>query len=709
MGQDGYGLFSLVVQIPIRKAPKRSRSADLYSSGIIDDVCGENESMNSSNESSLPNCSDLVRTATSKIPRFDSRMKIVLAFLLCASTLLWNRWILDPYDAPTAFVNSRKTTTTSTAATITTKTKHVIDDASFREADSNGAARHDMAIQSDTEPPTISPSSTKTTKRASSSEEKSSVKPHVSVIQWSHWKDLERIVASIWEGNLFCTTIDDVVRQYYSNHTINITIQTNVTNTTTNITSTVPVVQQVVPPGVPIPTIHFGLELSCLDLFHKSTDGTGNYIEAIYMMRLALQYISYAKIQLNISCSDNTVEFQTNYVLPWFTGVWRSPNYFGDSKNGKTNEEQMQFQGLPPLEQQQQQRINMPQSLPKRHYCGTFGTAATGIMYPQMQYDVRRMALALTCNTRKIQTRPSQSQSKPYPHRAKVLSFLQRHVYASNSIETIQNITTTNTASSNTKTSSFKKQSEYIYAHNQQERISTQAHVLPLIQPRGGNMDPPLEFDDAVIHFRCGDLLSTQLASYGFLTFDGYSRHISKTTTRTIGILTQPFGTTDRTAASTSVATAQIRTLDSGTAQQIGRCRTLVHAFVDHLQERFPDATITIRNSESETIALAYARMVMATQVIGSMSTFSLFPILGTFGTGYYLRPKMYDPSMWLTHRVYPVTNFINPPSNFVLFDDANVLVGTQTKDLWDNHGDDIVLEWFRTGNYTVTNTSANE
>ena len=163
MGQEGYGLFSLVVQIPIRKAPKRSRSADLYSSGIIDDVCGENESMNSSNESSLPNCNDLVRTATTKIPRFDTRMKIIFAFLLCASTLLWNRWILDPYDAPTAFVNSRKTTTTSTAATITTKTKHVIDDASFREADSNGGARNDMAIQSDTEPPTISKSSTKTT------------------------------------------------------------------------------------------------------------------------------------------------------------------------------------------------------------------------------------------------------------------------------------------------------------------------------------------------------------------------------------------------------------------------------------------------------------------------------------------------------------------------------------------------------------------
>ena len=214
------------------------------------------------------------------------------------------------------------------------------------------------------------------------------------------------------------------------------------------------------------------------------------------------------------------------------------------------------------------------------------------------------------------------------------------------------------------------------------------------------NGDSPIEFDDVVIHFRCGGLLSTKLKSYGFLTFDGYSRHISKGTARKIGILTQPFGTI--TVSSTSIETAQVRTLDSGKLQQIERCRALIFAFVEHIQRRFPKATVSIRNDKSETIALSYTRMVLARQVIGSMSTFSIFPILSTFGTGYYLRPRMYDPSMWLSHRSYPVSNFINRPNSFVLFDDANVMLGSQTKNLWDKHGEDVVLEWFRTGNYTL-------
>jgi hypothetical protein len=519
-------------------------------------------------------------------------------------------------------------------------------------------------------------------------------------------------MASIWGGNLFCSTIDDIVQEYYFNHTINVTVDTEVVDPITNQTSIIPVVKPVVPPDVPIPTIHFNMELSCYDLYHTSTDGTGNYIEAIYMMRLALQYMTNANIMLNITCSDNTLELQSNYVLPWFTGVWYSPHYFRNTNRSRT-EEHIQLQGdgsIPSQSQQQQQQLLAlpPQSLPKRQYCGSFATAPTGILYAQMQYDVRRMAIALTCNTRKIQTRQKSSSRQPaktFPHRVKVLSFLQRYIYYSNdNSEGHQN--STNETKSSSSLSSQKPPTQYLYADNQQERISTQVHVLPLLQP-----SDPIEWDDTVIHFRCGDLLSTNLSSYGFLTFDGYSRHISKATTRTIGILTQPFGSNTTTAGSirseTSMVTAQARTLDAGNAQQVQRCRTLVYAFVDHLQERFPDATITIRNTKYETIALAYARIVMAQQVIGSMSTFSIFPILGTFGTGYYLRPRLYDPSMWLTHHRHPVMKYMNPSTsnNFVLFDDTNVMVGNQTKVLWDKYGEDVVLEWFRTGNYTIQNT----
>ena len=154
------------------------------------------------------------------------------------------------------------------------------------------------------------------------------------------------------------------------------------------------------------------------------------------------------------------------------------------------------------------------------------------------------------------------------------------------------------------------------------------------------------------------------------------------------------------TAASSTIMTAQARVLDTADRQQVERCRTLVHAFKDYLQKQFPNTSISIRNGKSETIALAYARMVMAKQVVGCMSTFSIFPILGTFGTGYYLRPKLYDPSMFLTHRMYPVTKFVDPTNSFVLFDEKNVLLGPQAKDLWDKYGDDAVLKWFHTGKY---------
>ena len=53
-----------------------------------------------------------------------------------------------------------------------------------------------------------------------------------------------------------------------------------------------------------------------------------------------------------------------------------------------------------------------------------------------------------------------------------------------------------------------------------------------------------------------------------------------------------------------------------------------------------------------------------------------------------------------MTHRMYPVTKFVDPTNSFVLFDEKNVLLGPQAKDLWDKYGDDAVLKWFRTGKY---------
>ena len=56
--------------------------------------------------------------------------------------------------------------------------------------------------------------------------------------------------------------------------------------------------------------------------------------------------------------------------------------------------------------------------------------------------------------------------------------------------------------------------------------------------------DPPLfpntELDDAMLHFRRGDLIHTNHPSFGFMKFGSFSRHVSKDVC-TIGIATQPF------------------------------------------------------------------------------------------------------------------------------------------------------------------------
>jgi hypothetical protein len=70
------------------------------------------------------------------------------------------------------------------------------------------------------------------------------------------------------------------------------------------------------------------------------------------------------------------------------------------------------------------------------------------------------------------------------------------------------------------------------------------------------------------------------------------------------------------------------------------RCRIIAMSLVDYIQERFPSSRIQIHNGPNETILVAYARMIMANQSIAGMSTFGVFPVLATFGTGYLRSPR---------------------------------------------------------------------
>jgi hypothetical protein len=204
------------------------------------------------------------------------------------------------------------------------------------------------------------------------------------------------------------------------------------------------------------------------------------------------------------------------------------------------------------------------------------------------------------------------------------------------------------------------------------------------------NQDDPLfpdtDIDDACLHFRCGDLMLSSHPSFGFMKFSAFSKRIANDT-RSIGIVTQPFDND-----------GQSRKEDAG-ATKMARCKDVVLLFRDHLVEKFPDARIRIHNGRNETIALTYARMIMAKQTISPISSFSVFPALATFGRGYIRRPDFPKaPNQWL--KAPPVDELFD---NIELIKEPNRLMADQVKRLRNRPGgNDNVFEWFKNDTFCV-------
>jgi hypothetical protein len=158
-----------------------------------------------------------------------------------------------------------------------------------------------------------------------------------------------------------------------------------------------------------------------------------------------------------------------------------------------------------------------------------------------------------------------------------------------------------------------------------EQRLQLPTRSLPLFTG--------IEIDDVAIHFRCGDLLEEKHGpDYGYAPFTSLARFISEEA-RSIGIITQPFQ-------------GQVRKNDR---KDTGRCAILVGALQSFLQQAFPRATVTIQNSPTETITLAFTRLIMANQSIAAgTSTFVAMPFYATFGTAYHVdRNEMIDNS-WI-------------------------------------------------------------
>lgn len=148
-------------------------------------------------------------------------------------------------------------------------------------------------------------------------------------------------------------------------------------------------------------------------------------------------------------------------------------------------------------------------------------------------------------------------------------------------------------------------------------RVQDRRPGAAMIYPR-----EDLAVDDAAIHFRCGDVFGgTQKDVYGLIKFKEFKNLIPQESTNSIGIFTQPFHA------------SRVRPEDRDFVQQ---CERVVNVLVEYLHNSYPNATISIRNTLQDTIPITYARMIMASQTITTMSTFGIFPAIGSFGDGYF-------------------------------------------------------------------------
>jgi hypothetical protein len=265
--------------------------------------------------------------------------------------------------------------------------------------------------------------------------------------------------------------------------------------------------------------------------------------------------------------------------------------------------------------------------------CGEYETVPIAYLYREMMYDLRRMAVALV--------------GVPDPHHPSA-DFAREFLW------------------SQTKGGDDEPQATF---------------QLPNPQPHDKPIFPNVELDDAVIHFRCGDLMNYDHPNFAFLRFNGYTKYISPEA-RSIGILTQPFQTGGQTRDAD--VTSEVR----------DRCRLVVEDFVEYIHESHPHSRVTIRNDPNETISLAYARMIMANESIAGVSTFGVFPVMATFGKGYLrnaVHPRRKYPNKWTTNP--PLDRFVE---NLKIVEEPDHIMSGEMKNLWKRRGAKAVVAWFR-------------
>ena len=348
--------------------------------------------------------------------------------------------------------------------------------------------------------------------------------------------------------------------------------------------------------------------IDCNKLFHEDPLGTGNWISAIYGIRLAA--LTHGNIDVNMACTDGLNE-KTDLIIPWLMGKWPA----------RKSEQ--------PFPWPHPDSVIKPWGLPTMELaCGNYDKCPIGYMAPFMHYELQRMAVAIVGIP--DDNHPSAEFAKKYLW-------------------------------------SDKNESEDVYQ-------------IPDPKPGDAPLVPGIELDEVAIHFRCGDIMGGSHPSFGFMKFTAYKKWVSPEA-KTIGIVTGPFKKDSQTRGGVN-----------------SRCEPVVLELKKYLEQNFPSATVSIRNDGDETIALAYARLIMAKQTFASITSFGVFPVVGTFGTGYIKKPDFPKvPNKWI-----PLTSEMY--DNLIMMDEPElVMAGTPRGWLRQPNGMERIIYWFTNENYKVT------
>lgn len=215
----------------------------------------------------------------------------------------------------------------------------------------------------------------------------------------------------------------------------------------------------------------------------------------------------------------------------------------------------------------------------------------------------------------------------------------------------------------------------FLHRLEQEERKGSYAGIRYLVPLPPVINVTKVELDDAVVHFRCGDILVRPLGLYGHYHFSLQARHISPEA-RSIGIVTLPFNVEHHRKQDASDKANE-------------RCQVLVTSLVEYLTIHFPETRITVRN-DPEPLPVVFSRLVLANQTLmASFSTFSLLAVMATFGTGYVPTPT--NPRFqWIADLGGQNSRYVNSENEIVVLQEPLLSTGR----LWKSKGQDAVLEW---------------